>query len=419
MRALSRRFETVGDVSISQDPSRPLIAALGGAPSTAGVTVTPETAAGIPTVFACDLAIKRDVATTPLKLKRRRADGTREDDRNHPVYGLLHDLPNPAMSPYEFKETMQSSLNFWGNAYAEIERDRRNLPRALWPLEADRMTVDLDGSNRLRYRYRLSTGERVWLFDPMNPPILHLRQNAKDGIHGRSPIGVLREAMGIALAEQKYRARWYGQGGHARMALTTPNRLDQPSAERVRHDYEALTVGEENWHRVVVMDHDLKPVPLTMPHRDAQFIENRKLSRSEITGAFRVPAHKVNDLERATFSNIEHQAIEWVTDGLMPHFVCWQQAIARDLLNAKSFNTHFAVFVVDALVRGDFKTLNEGLAIQRQNGVITANEWRKAVDADDQIAEADGGNLYLVNGNMMPLRRDPAAILGSGDGVIN
>ena len=410
---LERRFETVAAESISQDPSKSLIAALDGGPGAAGVPVTQTTVAGLPVVYACDRVIREDVAKTPIKLMRRLPDGRgREADTDHPIYSLLHDLANPVMTAFDFKETLQSQLNLWGNAYAEIVRNRRNEVTALWPLESSRMTVDLNGLNQLRYTYRLPTGRtKVWIFDPANPPVLHLRQHAIDGIHGRGPVQVLREAMGVAVASQRYQARHFGQGGHARVGLSTPSALSEEAAKRVRRDFEAMTVGEHNWHRVVVMDHDLKPVPLAMPHRDAQFIETLKLGRSELSGAFRVPSHKINDLDKATFSNIEHQAIEWVTDGLMPHFVRWTQAIARDLLNPKSFNTHFAVFVVDALVRGDMKTQTEALAVQRQNGVISTNDWRRLMD-QNPIAVEDGGDDYLVNGNMVPVRRDPAAVIG-------
>lgn len=407
-----RRMQTIAPQDISQNPSQPLIAALGGAPSAAGVTVTEQTASAIPVVFACDKVIKQDIAKTPIKLKRKLSDGTRRDDVDHPVYALLHDLPNPAMTAFEFKETMQGWLNLWGNAYAEIIRNARREPIALWPLDSSRMTVKLNGSNQLVYGYRMADGKlKDWTFDPANPPIFHLRQNALDGIHGRSPVQVLRESLGIAMASSRYIAKHFGQGGHPQTVLSTTQKLNAESAKRIRSDFETLTSGERNWHRAVVLDHDLKPVPFVMPHRDAQFLETWKFTRSEITGTFRVPAHKVNDLEKATFSNIEHMAIEHVNDCLMPHFVCWQQAIARDLLNAKSFNTHFAVFVVDALVRGDMKTMNEALQLQRQNGVINANGWRRALDMDDQISEGDGGDLYLVNGNMMPMQRDPAAVV--------
>jgi len=414
-RRRERRFETIAPQSISQNPSQPLLSALGGRPASSGQPVTETIAQGLPTVFACDLVIKQDVAKTPIKLKRRLKDGTRQDDVNHPVYIALHDMPNRAMTPYEFKETMQHSLNLWGNAYAEIVRHTTSvngLALELWPLDPWRMTVKLDSLNRLVYSYaRPSGGPKEWIYDPVNPPIFHLRQHTRGGFCGRSPIQVLRESMGVALARQQYQGRFYGQGGHAQVILSTENKLDEKAVRRIREDFETLTAGQENWHRPVVVDHGLKVEPFNMPHRDAQFVDQIKLTRSELAGAFRVYAQKINDLERATFSNITELNIAHVGDCLMPQFVCWQDAIARDLLNSKSFSTHFATFIVDALVRGDFKGFNEGLAIQRANGIITANQWRKAADMDDQISEEDGGDLYLVNGGMMPLRRDPAAAI--------
>lgn len=409
-----KRFESIGAESISQDPSKSLLAVLGGSPSLAGVPVTESTVSGLPVVFACDRVIREDVAKTPLKIKRRMPDGTRKDDPNHPAYSLLHDLANPQMTAFEFKDRMQGSLNLFGNAYAQIQRNGRNEAVALWPLDPSRMTTDLDGLNRLRYRYRMADGAaKEWIFDPANPPIFHLRQNARDPWYvGRSPIRVLRDAMGLAVAQQRYQVRHFGQGGHAQMQLTTAGPLTPEAAKALRIDYEQIARGEENWHRPVVLPFGVEAKPLAMPHRDAQFVENLRLSRSELAGVFRVSAHKINDLDKATFSNVEHLAIQHVGDCLMPHFVCWQQAIARDLLNPRSFNTHFAVFKIDALVRGDFATLNSALATQRQNGVISANDWRRILDDDDRIPADEGGDDYLVNGTMMPMRRDPAAVIG-------
>jgi HK97 family phage portal protein len=392
-----------------ESPSDPSIFG-GSMPASSGVSVTERTAQAIPVVFACDKVIKQDVAKTPIVLKQKLKDGTRVDDVNDPLFPILHELPNPVNTAYEFKETMQGFLNLWGNAYAQIDRDARGIVTALWILDPSRMIVDLDGLNRLRYRYRLASGgEKTWIYDPANPPIFHLRQNALDGIHGRGPVQVLRESMGTAIAQDRFEARFYGQGGHPRVALSTTQKLNEASARRIRQDFETLTVGEHNWHRVVVLDHDLKPVPLVMPNKDAQFLELKKLGRDELCGAFRVPPHKIANLERSTNNNIEHQAIEYVGDCLMPHFICWQQAINRDLLNPARFATHFAVFKVDTLIRGDMAAMNTALAAQRQNGVINANEWRRAVDMDDQIATTDGGNDYLVNGTMVPVRRPLAA----------
>ena len=402
--ALTEARAIVTQAGTTEHPSDPSI--FGGfTPASSGVSVTERTAESIPVVFACDKVIKQDVAKTPLVLKQKLKDGTRADDVNDPLYSILYELPNPVTTAYEFKETMQGYLNLWGNAYAQIERDARGIVKALWILDPSRMTVDLDGLNRLRYRYRLANAtEQVWIYDPANPPIFHLRQNARDGIHGRGPVTVLRESMGTAIAQERFEARFYGQGGHPRVALSTSQKLNHDSARRIRQDFETLTVGEHNWHRVVVLDHDLKPVPLVMPNRDAQFLELKQLGRDELCGAFRVPPHKIANLDRSTNNNIEHQAIEYVGDCLMPHFVCWQQAINRDLLNPMRFATHFAVFKVDTLIKGDAAAMNAALQTQRQNGVITANDWRRALDMDDQIASEDGGNRYYVNSAMVPMQ---------------
>lgn len=413
-----RRAIVISGGTLDQ-PSDALIAGVGATSASSGVPVTTRTAEGIPTVYACDKVIKQDVAKTPIKLKRRNDDGTRTDDVNHPVYHALHDLFNPTMTAYEGKETMQGFLNLWGRAYAEIIRKPGEVQ--LWPLDSARMTVALDSLNRLTYSYQMATGRpKTWIFDPANPPIFHLKQNTGGRLDGRSPVTVLREAMGVSIAQDRYQGRHYGQGGHPRVALSTSQKLTTDAARRIRTDFETLTVGEHNWHRVVVLDHDLKPVPLVMPNRDAQFLDLVKVSDQRLCGAFRVSPHKISNDERATFNNVEQIAIEHVGDCLMPHFVCWQQAIGRDLLNPKSFNTHFAVFIVDALMRGDAVAVNTMLNLQRQNGVINANDWRKILDMDDQISDEDGGNLYMVNGTMMPMRRDPAAVIDfNAPGAVN
>lgn len=411
---VDRRFETLGNESISQNPSKSLIEALGGSPSLAGVPVTIDTVSGIPAVFACDKVIAEDIAKTPVKIKRKNADGTRADDPSHPVYALLHDLANPAMTAPEFKEFMQSSLNLHGNGYAEIQRNQRNEPVALWPLEPARMTVQLNALNQLVYTYRMNSGQpKEWLFNAANPPIFHLRQNAVAPCWwlGRSPIKVLRDAFGLVLAQQRYQARHFGQGGHSQMQLTTPSPLTPEASSRVVQDFEKLTRGEENWHRPVLLPFGLEAKPMAMPHRDAQFVDMLKLSRSQAAGIFRIYAQKINDLEKATFSNITELNIAHVGDTLGPHFKRWTSAIARDLLNPRSFNTHFAVFKIDELLRGDFTKLMEGLHLQRQDGVVSANDIRRIIDMDDLIPADEGGDDYLVNGTMVPMRRDPAAIM--------
>jgi HK97 family phage portal protein len=251
-----------------ENPSDPSIFG-GSMPASSGVSVTERTAQSIPVVFACDKVIKQDVAKTPIVLKQRLKDGSRQDDINDPLFSILYELPNPVTTAYEFKETMQGFLNLWGNAYAEIERDGRGIIKALWILDPSRMTVDLDPLNRLRYRYRLATGgEKTWIYDPGEPAHPAPSAEQPDGIHGRSPVQVLRESMGIGDRAGPLSKPLLRSGRPpARRAVDVSQKLNDDSARRIRQDFETLTVGEHNWHRVLVLDHDLKPVPLVMPNK--------------------------------------------------------------------------------------------------------------------------------------------------------
>lgn len=410
------RSRRLGPESISQNPSEPLLSGFGGAPTKSGQRVHEGNATSIPVVFNCDRVLKESFAQVPIKVMRRQPDDTRVRDRNSPIDFLLHEAPNPVLSPYDFKETGQHHLNIWGNFYAEIVRDRFGVPTALWPLDPWRMAVELDDLNRLVYKFRLADGRlREWMFDPLRPPVLHVRQNSSDGINGRGPVTCLRENFGLSMARTKHQATVFGQGGHAQMGLKTEKALKPDAARRVRQDYEALTTGEENWHRVVLLDHGLEPVPLTMPFRDAQFLQNWRFGDSQLAGAFRVPLHMINDLERATFSNIEHQGIEFVAYTMTPHFIRWRDAIARDLIRPLS-TEHFAMFQAEALVQTDIKTRNEALAVERQNGIISGNEWRRLTDKDDKIPASEGGDDYLANAALQPIRRDPLIDFGNTPG---
>ena len=412
LRSIARRFESLPAESISQNPSKSLIEALGGGQSLAGVPVTADSASGVPAVFSCDKVIKEDIAKTPIKVKKKNADGTRQDDPNHPVYALLHDMANPFMTAYQFKEHMQSSLNLWGNAYAEIIRNQRNEPTALFPLDPSRMTVSVNSLNNLVYCYRMQDGTtKEWTWNASNPPIFHLRQNATQACWwmGRSPIKVVRDYFGLSIAQNQYQARHFGQGGHSQLALSTDQPVNDPvAAQRIVQDFEKVTRGVENSHRAVFMPFGLKATALAMPHKDAQFVELLKMSRSTMCGVFRIYGQKVNDLERATFSNVTELNIAHVNDTLGPHYENWTQTIAMCLLNNRSFNTHFAFFETKALMKGDFKSLIEALGKEREIGVVSANDIRKYLDMDDLIPVDQGGDDYLVNGGLVPMRRDPS-----------
>lgn len=388
-------------------------ALVGGVSSKTGAVVNEEAALGHAGVYACVRVLADSVAQLPLRVYRRRDGAGKDEDREHPLWSILHDLPNPEMTAFEFRQAMQGHLALWGNAYAEIERDGFGRVRALWPLRPDRMTVTRDAQKRRVWVYQLPGGEPVkwtWANPSVTPaPILHLRGMSGDGGAGYSPISLLREPIGLGLAAEEYGARMFSNAARPSGVLQAPKVVSDKAMERLRQGWEAAHRGLSNAHRVAILEEGITWQQIGMTANDAQFLETRKFQLNEICRAFRVPPHLVGDLERATFSNIEHQAIDFVVHSLTPWLVCWEQALARDLLSVKGFATHQIRFVVAGLLRGDIATRYEAYSVGRQNGWLNVDEIR---DLEDLNPLEDGaGQVYLTPLNMTPAGStpDPAA----------
>ena len=400
------RFETISPQSISQNPSEPLLSALNGGAVAAGTRVSESTAEGIPAIFACVSFLSETVAQTPLKLMRKTERG-RVADETHPLYTLLHDLPNPEMTAFDFRNTMMRWLTLWGNAYAEIVRDSQGRVVSLGPLRSDRMSLGRDRLNRLVYRYEGPNGQPItYTFDAARPPILHLRIHSLDGINGRSPIRVLRESLGLTLAASEYGARFFGGDGSLRGVLQTPSVLSPEAKQNLRESWTSLYGGVQGKHRIAILEQDLQYKAIGVPPEDAQFLETRKFQLQEAARIYRVPLHLIGDLERSTNNNIEHQGIEVVKFTLMPYFVSWEQSIKRDLLTNKSFNTHGAVFVVNALVRGDMLSRFQAYAVARQWGWMSVNDVLTLEDSET----IDNGDRHLEPMNMVEAGSDPTMV---------
>jgi HK97 family phage portal protein len=363
------------------------------APTASGVSVTPDKAMGLPALFSCVQVISQDVAKTPIKFRRMDADGNFEDVRDHPIWELLHELSNPEMTAYDFKYAMQFNLNKYSVAYAQIIRNSRNLPVALWVLDPSKMQVDRDALNRKRYIYEADSGRFTWTFNPDTPPILELRH--------QSPIQSCKDAIGFAMALDIYGAKFFANGARLSGLLSTDAVLTDKQKQDLREQWEKTHGGTKNAFKVAAVDNGMKFTPFASQNTDAQLNEIQKYVRTIIAGLFRVPPHKIGDLERATFANIEHQAIEYVWGTLDPFYVAWEQAIKRDLLTTRQYPNYAITFDREVMIRGDLKSRMDAMAVARQNGIYSANDILRRL-GENTISEADGGNAYLVNGNMIP-----------------
>ena len=293
----------------------------------------------------------------------------------------------------------------YGNAYAQIIRNGRGDVLGLYPLMPDKIKVDRDEKNRLIYIYSR--------YDEANPnlkeqgdiilyadEVLHIPGLGFDGLVGYSPIAMAKNAIGLAIAAEEYGSKFYANGASPSGVLEHPGTLKDPS--KVRDSWNAAFAGSGNSHRVAVLEEGLKYTPISISPNEAQFLETRKFQIDEIARIFRVPPHMVGDLEKSSFSNIEQQSLEFVKYTLEPWIVRWEQSISRSLLSRNEKSSYFVKFNVDGLLRGDYASRMSGYATARQNGWMSANDIRELENLD-RIPTEKGGDLYLVNGNMLPL----------------
>lgn len=367
-----------------------------GQQSNSGVDVDEESALKISTVYACVKVISETIASLPLNLLKELTNGDSEKAKQHPLYTILKDVPNSEMSSFTFREMLMTNLLLWGNAYALIKRNKNGQISELYPLKSKNMVVERDmTTNAIKYTYTNNRGITK-TYTPKQ--IFHIPAFSFDGIIGVSPITYAREAMGLALATEEFGARFFGNGARPGGVLEHPGVLKDP--DKLRDSWNKVYQGTANSHKVAVLEEGMKYHEIGMSPEDSQFLQTRSFQITEICRIFRVPPHMVGDLSRSTFSNIEHQSIDFVVHTIRPWLVRWEQAIVRSLLNEEERTIYYAKFNVDGLMRGDFVTRMNGYAIARQNGWMSANEIR-ALENMNKIPADQGGDLYLLNGNMI------------------
>ena len=375
---------------------------LGG--TTSGKAVTERSAMQMTAVYSCVRILAEAVAGLPLHLYRCKDSGGKEKAIDHPLYLLLHDEPNPEMSSFVFRETLMTHLLLWGNAYAQIIRNGKGEVVALYPLMPNKMTVDRDANGQLYYQYTRSNEEAPTMKGTtvnLHPSdVLHIPGLGFDGLVGYSPIAMAKNAIGMAIACEEYGAKFFANGAAPGGVLEHPGTIKDPS--RVRESWQSTFGGSGNANKIAVLEEGMKYTPIGISPEQAQFLETRKFQINEIARIFRVPPHMVGDLEKSSFSNIEQQSLEFVKYTLEPWLIRWEQSIQRSLLSTDEKPLYFVKFNVDGLLRGDYASRMQGYATARQNGWMSANDIRELENLD-RIPAEDGGDLYLINGNMLPL----------------
>jgi HK97 family phage portal protein len=386
-----------------------LFTGLGGYTSAAGQVVSPETAMRLTVVFACVRTIAEAIGQLPLHVFQRQGR-KKEFAIKHPLYRLLHRKPNAWQTSAEWRETVAAHLVLRGNAYNEIITAPNGTIQALIPIHPDYMrpVADRDRSF-IRYHVKQSDGTER----PLLPgQVLHLRGMAPDGFIGLNPIEQEREAIGYALAAQDYGARFYRNGATMPGWIEhSSNFKTQDDRDRFKYQFQTAQAGG-NRFKTPVFEYGMKYHELALKHTDMQYLESRKHSDIDIARIFRVPPHKVGLLDRATWSNIEQQSLEFVTDTLTPWLVKMEQSFERDLLADDEQDIFFCKFNLNSLLRGDAAARSRYYGSGIRDGWLVRNEVRALEDMD----ALDGLDEPLSPLNMAPVGSLPD---NAGEGTDN
>lgn len=381
-----------------------------GQPSAAGVAVTPESSLQYASVLACVRVLAEAVAQLPLILYEREERGRRRA-LEHPLYTLLHVSPNGGMTSFEWRELIMAHLTLWGNAFGEIERDGAGRPVAIWPLMPWAMTVQRAPDGSRWYEYQLDSGQRIIM---RQDQILHVPGFSYDGLQGGSIARLARGAIGLGKAAEVYGSAFFSNGARPSVVLEHPGVLSDESYRRLKESWRSEHEGLSNAQRMAVLEEGMRLQSYGIPPEEAQFLETRRYQRTEIAAVFRVPPHMIGDLERATFSNIEQQSLDFVLNSLQPWLVRIEQRLNTSLLSRSEQARYYSEHLVAGLLRGDMAARYQSYAIARQWGWLSVNDIREL----ENMNPIDDGDVYLQPLNMIPAGSTPAGLVeeepGSG-----
>lgn len=350
-----------------------------------GATVNPRNAESVSAVYACVSAISETIASLPLILYRRDGDDGRDRAKDHPLYKVLHDMPNGMQTALEFREQMQASVLLRGNAYAEILRGYDGQARELRPLHADRVTVLKLENGRLGYDVHDDKGRPRRL---LQEEVFHLRHRSENGAVGVSPITASREVIELAIAEREHGSATFRNGTKATGILKFPGKLSAEQRQVIAHSWSSQYAGSTNAGKTPILEEGVDYTPVSMTLEDAEWIAARQFSVEEVCRLFRVPPTVVGDLRHGNYSNSVEMARQFVVLSLRRHLTMWEQGIARCLLTEAGRRTYFAEHSVEGLLRGD--SLARAQFYQRaiDDRWMTADEVRRLENLPPRVASA-------------------------------
>lgn len=401
--------------STLSSPERWLLDIMGGNDSKAGVKVNINNALKVMTVYACVKLLSDTIASLP-KIIYKKTEKGKERAINHSLYSILHDIPNPEQTAFEFWQTMMVNMLLTKGGFAEIVRDGSGSIIELWPLMGDRVIPKRNPQTSERYYEVYAFDGKIYKLYPEN--IIHLKGMSLDGFSSLEPIELLREALGLAIAAESYGSYFFSNGTNSGGIVEYEQgvKLTPEAKDYFRKTFNQAYTGLGNSNRLLFLENGAKFQKISTPPDSSQFLETRKFQTIEIARFFNVPPHKIMDLEKATFSNIEEQNISFAVDTIRPWCVKIEQSILKDLLMPSERKRYFAEFNVDALLRGNLESRYKAYAVGRNWGWLNVNEIR---DMENKNNIGPDGDEYLKPLNMTELGKEVPDPLKKGDDKVD
>lgn len=392
---------TAADSSGTAHPEAWFLDLFAGMLTSTGLRVSVSDAMSVPSVAACVNILSEDLAKVPLKLYERKARGGRTLATDHPLYTLLHDNPSPWMTSFNWRRVDFGAAISRGNAITRIYRSGRGEVKRLLPIRPDKVAIKwaADGEpffdiNNQASRYTLSYEDVI--HNMYRPDIMAGEDN---GLKGISPITRHPEAIALAIATERFAAAFFKNGARPSLAVEMPGRFPNPEvANRIRKRLEDAYSGVSNAFKVAVLELGMKLKEISYKNSDSQLIEVRREQALEMCRIFGVPPHKIGILDKATFSNIEHQAIEYVTGPVSALATSHEAAIRLSVLTEAEKERFYVAYDLNGLLRGDIASRYRAYAIGRQWGWLSADDIRDWEDMDPLPNGA--GKSYYVPHNM-------------------
>lgn len=362
-----------------------------------GENVDESSALTYSAVYNAVYLISDTVATLPLGLKQKNDRNTLTVDSN-PLHTVLHDQANPLMTAMTMREVSMAHVLLWGNSYAEIVRNRMGEVIELWPITPNRVQVKLFNGD-LVYVIKMTNGEDVTL---TSDRVLHIPGLGFDGYMGYSLVSLAANAIGLGLAMETFGSRYFGNGTHPGVIVSHPGKLSPEAAGNLQKSLTSSYSGLGKSHRLLLLEEGMKMDKVTIPPNDSQFLESRQFQVPEIARWFNLPPHKLKDLTKSSFSNIEAEQISFVTDSILPWLVRLEQNYKMQLLTVlEKKQGLFFKHNVEGLLRGNAKDRALLYRTMWNMGAISMNEIREREDMD----AIPNGDEYFVPINMQPLSR--------------